>query len=274
MGTSQSSKGAGGGVPMVPSWAGAPPAGSPGGDQPPAEGNETPSPLSPTPIAPARRWGGASRSLGGYAENGDTNAMRRGLGSYVRRGYGGSATATRRMGGTSTTASALGGVLSGLASGQQSPGSPLDPTILAGRSVDEVMDAVVEAVRPVDGTQDAEASREAIREALSELLTLFPDADLLNLTSEQRDLAIERFTAHDVYHRFDLDVGQTIREKSPNAVTALSRLRQVRDYIKETVAASFRKLREAGQQLTAGRISEFVHLALHETFEVFEEFAQ
>lgn len=269
MGTSQSSKGAGGGVPMVPSWAGDP-AGAPGGDQPP----ETPSPVAPSPVAPPRRWGGASRSLGDFAKSGDSNSMKRGLGSYVRRGYGGSATATRRMGGTSTTASALGGVLSGLASGQQTPGSSLDPTLLEGRSVDEVMDAVVEAVRPIDGTQDAEASRVAIREALSELLTLFPDADLLNLTPEQRDLAIERFTAHDVYHRFDLDVGQTIREKSSNAPTALSRLKQVREYIKETVAASFRKLRDAGQQLTAERISEFVQSALHETFEVFEEYAQ
>jgi hypothetical protein len=201
--------------------------------------------------------------------------MRRGVGHYVRTGYGGSATAARRMGGTAATAGALGAALANLAGNQPvPPGSPLDPKLLAGHSADEIMNAVVEAVRPVDGTQDAEASRSAIRDALSELLTLFPDADLLNLTPEQRELAIERFAAHDVFRRFDLDVGQTIRDKAPNVVIALSRLKQARDYIKETVAAAFRTLRDAGRQLTAGRISETVRAVLLETFEVFEEYSE
>ncbi|MEO2218738.1 Qat anti-phage system associated protein QatB [Chromobacterium vaccinii] len=268
MGTSQSSKGAGAGVPMVPSWVDDPPAEAPTGDQP--------LPAAPllAPIAPERRWIGVNRNLGEYAKTGDRDAMRSGLGHYVRSGYGGSTTAARRMGLTAATAGTLNGVLVGLASGQPAPGSPLDPALLAGRSADEIMDAVVEAVRPVDGTQDAEASRAAIRDALSELLTRFPDADLLSLTPEQRNLAIERFTAHDVFRRFDLDVGQTIREKAPNAVVALSRLKQVRDYVKETVVAAFRKLRDARQQLTAGKISEVVRAALSETFEVFEEYAE
>lgn len=275
MGTSQSSKGAGAGVPMVPSWVDAPPAEAPTGDQPPVEGDEAPAAPPSVPIAPERRWLGVSRNLGEYAKTGDNAAMRRGLGHYVHSGYGGSSTATRRLGGTAATAGALGGALAGLASGQSAPpGSPLDPTLLAGRSADEIMGAIVEAVRPVDGTQDAEASRAAIRDSLSELLTRFPDADLLDLTPEQRDFAIERFTAHDVFRRFDLDVGQTIRDKAPNAVIALSRLKQVRDYVKETVAAAFRKLRDAGRPLTTGRISEVVRAAVRETFEVFEGYAE
>src|SRR3546814_11940668 len=113
------------------------------------------------------------------------------------------------------------------------------------------MDAVVEALRPVDGTQDAEASRAAIRDALTELLTRFPDADLLGLTAEQRNFAIERFTAHDVFRRFDLDVGQSISERAPNEVTGLARLKKARAYVKETVAAAFRRLRDPGRALTA-----------------------
>lgn len=279
MGTSQSSRGAGAGVPMVPSWVDNPPAEAPTGDEPPAEGEEQiaqpPAAPPPAPIAPDRRWLGVNRNLGDYARTGDTASMRRGFGHYVRSGYGGSATATRRMGGTAATAGALGGALAGLARGEPAPpGSGLDPALLAGRSADEIMDAVVEAVRPVDGTQDAEASRAAIRDALSELLTRFPDADLLNLTPEQRELAIERFTAHDVFRRFDLDVGQTIREKAPTTATGLSRLKQARDYVKETVAAAFRRLRDAGRNLTAGRISEVVRAALRETFDVFEGYAE
>ena len=180
-----------------------------------------------------------------------------------------------RFGGTATTAGTLGGALARVAEGQPAAsGSPLDPALLAGRDAQDVMDAVVEAVRPVDGTQDAEAERAAIRDALSELLTRFPEANLLNLEPEQRAFAIERFTAIDVFRRFELDVGKTIVEKAPSAVTALSRLKEVRDYVKQSVAASFRKLRDAGRSLTSGRIGQVVRDALRETFDVFEGYAE
>ena len=93
------------------------------------------------------------------------------------------------------------------------PDSPLDPGRLAGRSARDIMDAVVEAVRPVDGTQDAEASRQAVNEGLSDLLDRYPDADLLNLHEEQRLFVIERFIAQDVYNRFILDVGKAVQDK-------------------------------------------------------------
>ena len=136
------------------------------------------------------------------------------------------------------------------------------------------MDAVVEAVRPIDGTQDAEAARAAIRDALSDLLTRFPDADLLNLETDQRGFAVERFTASDVFRRFELDVGKTIVEKAPSAATALSRLKEARDYVNEAVAASFRKLKDSGRQLTAGQIGQMVRDALAETLLVFEGYAE
>lgn len=167
------------------------------------------------------------------------------------------------------------GALSDVASGQASaPGSPLDPALLSGRSADEVMDAVVEAVRPVDGTQDAEASRDAIRNALSELLNRFPDAELLNLSEVQRVYVIERYTALDVYNRFRLDLGRTLQEKAPSATAALSRLKDVKDYIVQTVAAAIRGARGAGQSLNAQRIAGMARQALRETFEVFEGYLE
>ncbi len=293
MGTSGSSKGPGSGVPMVPPWTPEAPAGDAPNDAAPNDGETAPSdeapgedglapqipapaPMpTPVPIAPQGRFSSARRSLGDYARTGDGDYMRKGLGHYVRTGYGGSGTTTRRFGGTAATADALGNALASVAAGQPAaPGSPLDPTLLAGRSAQEVMDAVVEVVRPIDGTQDSEAERAAIRDALSELLTQFPDADLLNLNSDQRSLAIERFTAINVSRRFELDLGKTILEKAPSAETALSRLKQVHDYVKETVAASFRKLRNAGRSLTTGRVSLVVQDALRETFQVFEGYAE
>ena len=281
MGTSQSSKGSPSGVPMVPPWVPdipLPAAPSEGGipEGAPTDGDDesTPpntEPRRPIPIAPARRFGDTRRSLGEYAHSGDRNSMRRGVGRYIRGGYGGSSTATRRFGGTAQTAGALYSALSGE---YATPGNQLDPVLIAGRSADDVMDAVVEAVRPVDGTQDTEASRAAIKDALSEVLTKFPDADLLNLEDQQREFAIERYIAADVFRRFDLDVGKKIRDMAPSATTGLSRLKEVRDYIKETVAASFRKLRDAGQRMVAGRITQMVQNALRETFKVFEGYAE
>ena len=287
MGTSQSSSGSPSGVPMVPPWVpdlplpplpsaeGAPPDATPepGDAIPPAPAPAEP--RQPIPMAPARRFLGANRNLGDYARSGDGASMRRGLGQYVKKGYGGSSTATRRMGGTAQTAQALYSALSGgQGNAATATGGPLDPALTDGRSANEVMDAVVEAVRPVDGTQDAEASRTSIKDALSDVLNQFPDADLLNLQPEQRELAVERFVAGDVFRRIDLDIGRTIREKAPNAATGLGRLKEVREYVRETVSASFRRLRETGQCLAAGRITQIAQSAIRETFQVFEGYVE
>ena len=286
MGTSQSSSGSPSGVPMVPPWVpdlplpplpaeGAPPDATQESGDATTPAPSPAEPRQPIPMAPARRFLGANRNLGDYARSGDGASMRRGHGQYVKKGYGGSSTATRRMGGTAQTAQALYSALSGgQGNAATATGGPLAPALTDGRSANEVMDAVVEAVRPVDGTQDAEASRTSIKDALSDVLNQFPDADLLNLQPEQRDLAVERFVAGDVFRRIDLDIGRTIREKAPNAATGLGRLKEVREYVRETVSASFRRLRETGQRLAAGRITQIVQSAIRETFQVFEGYVE
>lgn len=201
--------------------------------------------------------------------------MRRGVGHYVSKGLGGSSSAARRFGGTAQTAGALYGALSSTAAGQPSAaGSPLDPGLLTGRSAADVMDAVIEAVRPVDGTQDAEASRAAIRDGLSGLLDRFPDADLLNLTEDERLFVIERYMAVDVYNRVILDVGTSVQDKAPSPSAALSRMREIKDYIRETIAARFRALRTAAAALSARVVAGIATQALKAAFEVFEEYVR
>jgi len=279
MGTSKSGTGPGPGVPLVPPWVPEPVPPSPqadadGQDQQPQPAQPPPAP-QPVPIAPTARFGQARTSLGRFARTGSSDDMRRGLGHYVHKGYGGAATAARRMGGTARTAGTLYGALSSAAAGQPAaPGSPFDPALLAGRSAEEVMDALVEAVRPADGTQDAEAGRDAIRGTLAELLHRFPEADLLHLSEDQRVYAIERYVALDVYNRFSLDLCKTVLDKAPSYTAALSRLKDVKEYIKQTVSARFRALRKAGEQLGARRISEMVRQALRDTFQVFEEYVR
>ena len=281
MGTSSSSSGSPSGTPMVPPWVPdpVPPADDrPGNDDLEAPDDDAPDaslPPSgqPVPVAPPARFGGARLRLGSFARTGSANDMRMGVGHYVRKGLGGGRTAVRRLGGTARTAGTLYGALSAATTGQAfGTGSPFDSADLAGRSADEVMGAIVEAVRPVDGTQDSEASRSAIGKALSELLTQYPDADLLNLSQEQRLLAVERFIACDVFNRFELDLGKTIQEKAPSVASALSRLREVRNFIMQTVAAEFRKLTANSSGLGFRKVASIVRDALGKAVAVFESY--
>jgi hypothetical protein len=302
MGTSSSSKGSPSNVPMVPPWVPDVPSGPPDNTPPDAAPDDgippTPTPgdnldlagvgegdgnPAPTPVptddkarlAPAGRFGAARTNLTSFARNSDRQAMRRGIRHYVSQGYGGNGAATRRMGGTIRSSEALLSAVSGGAANPfQALGAPLDPALLAGRSADDIMDAVTDAVRPVDGTQDSESSRAAIRDALSDTLEKYPAADLLNLTDQQKEHAIEAFVAGDLYGRFYLDLGTHVIENAPSTSAGLSRLKEVRDYIRETVAEAFRNLKAKGESLSKSRVATVVRDAIRETFAVFEAYTR
>lgn len=268
MGTSQSSRGAPSGVPMVPPWV----EDSPGNGDPTPQGNPE---AQPQETAPRGRFGPSRTSLGRYALSGSSDDMRRGLGHYVNKGLGGASTAARRFSGTARTAGSLYSAFATSAGGRVSEaGSPFDPVLLRGRSANEIMDALVEAVRPSDGTQDGEASRDSIKSATSELLDRFPEANLLNLTEDQRLFVIERYVASDVDTRFELDVSKSIIGKAPTITDGLARLKEIRDFIKQEVSAAFRSLITAGEQLSAQRITSIVNQALQVTFHVFEDYVK
>lgn len=280
MGTSKSSSGSPSGVPMVPPWVPAvatpidatPAKPGPEGQAPPhapAESGEA----SPE-VAPPGRFRPARGSIGRFARGGDGRDMRRALGHYVRTGLGGTRTGSRRLAGTAHTAGALYSALSQLAAGQSPTGTPLDRDLLAGKSARGVIAAVVEAIRPVDGTLDTEASRNAVSLALSDLLTKFPEADLLNLSEIERAFAIESFVARDVYNRFHLDLGQSILRMAPSATVAAARSKEVLDYMRQTVSAAFRNLASRGETLAASRIAQLVQTVVRDALIVFEEYVQ
>jgi len=281
MGTSSSSKGPEAGVPMVPPWADDPTGNDGGTDQ--IDGgdgsneqnnndNSAPTSIPTSLIAPAARFGSARTNMGSFARNGNRADMQRGVGQYVSKGYGGSSTAVKRFNGTARTAATLAGVLS--SKGRETPGVPdLDAARLQGKNANEIMDAVVDAVRPIDGTQDAEASRESIKDALSELLDKQPNANLLELGESARNIVIECFVAADVYRRIFLDIGKKIQDSAPNAATGLKRLRQVKDYVREAVKNSFSNLKSSGIALVNENIASITKQALLATFQVFEGYA-
>lgn len=273
MGTSQSSNGPGAGVSLVPPWAdeSVTPPGEEGQAQVASEMDDQ----QPTPaaeqgdLAPQRRFVSTRRHLGQFAKTGDKQSMRAGVGHYISSGYGGSKTFARRMAGTANTARSLGRVLD-----PSESGTSFDPTLLSSGSADQIMDAVVEAVRSHDGTQDAESGREAVREALTELLTRFPEADLLDLTEAEREFALEKFVVNEVFNRFELDVGKHLLDKAPTAAIGLKRMQEIKEYMAEVIAEAFRGLAEKGAELTSRAVVQTVRAAFEESCSVFEEYTE
>lgn len=274
MGTSSSSDGPGAGVPMVPPWADDPPGNADGEESNGQNGNvDSPQTPVPPPIAPNARFGGARKSIGLFAQSGSQTDMRRGVGRYVSKGYGGANTAARRFGGTARTAASLAGALSSQAR-DATGGTHIDIARTQGKSANEIMDVIVDAVRPINGTQDAEAARESVKEALSELLDKQPDADLLELDDKAREFVVESFVAADVFRRILLDIGKHIQDSAPNAATGLKRLRQVKDYVRETVKEAFSKLKLGGTTLVNENVANISKQALLATMQVFEAYAR
>lgn len=279
MGTGSSSKGPPSSGPLIPPWTPDPPHPNEGADSDDNENqnqsSNSTSNLQSVPDAPPARFRPARTNLGSFANFGSKNDMMRSLGHYVRKGYGGSNIATRRMGRTVQTAGNLFNVLSSLESGKA---IELDSVInrenLAGKSADEVMDALVEVVRPIDGTQDTEVSRRAVRNALSDLLNRYPDTDLLSLSWDQTLYTIECFISLDVFYQFELDLSKTIQENAPSARIALSRLKEIKDFVQQTISREFRELSKASEQFDDWKISEITSKTLRITFEIFEDFVQ
>jgi hypothetical protein len=63
-----------------------------------------------------------------------------------------------------------------------------------------------------------------------------------------------------------------IQRNAPSLSEALARLKEVKDYIKETVAAALKKVGTPAS-LTARAVAKLADSALRETFTVFESYA-
>jgi hypothetical protein len=277
MGTSQSGKGPGPNVPIIPPWVSDTDEPSKNDsdqnaepDQDGEDDSQNVKNVDAPLIAPPARFSNSRRNLSSFARTGDTGDLKKSVGHYFNKGYGGSKTAARRFAGTARTAVSLYSTLSAVASGQQT--DQLDVELLKGRSPKEIIDILVEAVKPVDGTQDSEIARTSLNEALSELLEGNENVDLLNLTEDEKILVIEKYISLDVFGRFDMDLGEIVLKNAPSPTSALSRLKDVKDYIKEVVSSAFRKVYKSGGKLTSSTIGNIIKSALEDAFNVFEEY--
>lgn len=276
MGTSQSSKGSPSGIPMVPPWV--PNVGSDdssGGndaqnDESQPDQNENQSDQDRNDIAPPSRFGATRRNLNSFSKHGDSSAMKRAVGQYFQRGYGGGKTALKRFGGTISTGGALYSALSSVKSGEAYYG--FDPLKLSSNSPQEIVDKLIEVIRPIDGTLDAEASRNAIQTACSELLTKDENIDLLNLSEENCLFITERFVSDDIFRRFELDLGKDIRKNAPTPSAEIGRLREIKSYITQVVSQSFKGIKDTNIKISETNIRSIVRTALEQSIFVFEEY--
>ena len=183
---------------------------------------------------------------------------------------GGSRNAARRMGGSARTASILHNALTSLANGEPLPQEfGIDPLALAGLSPSEIADALVDAIRPIDGTQDAEATRDSVARALSDILD--QNADITSLTPQQIDQVTASTLGYDVALRIELDVGKAIIAKAPTKGEGLERLQEMKDYVREVVAAEYAAERASVGTVGRAAIERISRNAIQQAFEVFEE---
>ena len=274
MGTSASSSGPGGGVVLVPPWVNDPEGTAPeppdAGELEEAAGDADDRKQVPMELAPARRFVGARLNLGAFAASGSRDSLKRGLGHYVSRGLGGSGRASQRMAGTARKAGQLYDVLQSLGGGiAPTVDLRIDLALLAGRTAREIVDRISEALSPSDGTLDSEASRNSISWALCEFMRLEPTVDLTALHGEQIELVIELFIGEDICRRIELDVGKTVFAKAAGAAAAIRRLDQMCRYVRESVAASFRRRRASLGHFTRRVVNRLASNVIRDTYEVF-----
>lgn len=182
MGTSTSSKGANNRSPLVPPWAD-------------VDGK------GPGPKPEPNRFQGFRTSLGRFVATGDGEALRKGLRAYVHTSTGGAANGPRRFGAMAQAGSGLFNALNAL---RVNPAAaPFNLGALAGRSTRELIDALVEALVPVNG--DAERIRVALIEALATCLDGVEEFDFATITEETIIELMVTYTALCVFEQIVLD---------------------------------------------------------------------
>jgi hypothetical protein len=280
MGTSSSSSGPGGGVPFDPPWLSsvASEIGSPleeiSGEpsQPDQNPQQTEPATQPVEMAPPGRFGNARRHLGEYASSGDRGSLKKALGSYSRKGMGGASKVASRMR-TSTSAGA--GLFNFLQGVRDSADTKVRDWVnqLTSKNISayEVADEIIDQVISTGGSLEEESCRDSMAQAMSDLLTIDPDVDLLNMDNDSIWTVMELFMANEAFNRLNLDIGQLFESERYSPREAVSRMNDMRDYLKSEISAQIQDLRKDTSNPTKAEMNSMLQYAIKITFEVFEE---
>ena len=108
-------------------------------------------------------------------------------------------------------------------------------------------------------------------EAMSDLLTIDPDVDLLNMDNDSIWTVMELFMANEAFNRLNLDIGQLFESERYSPREAVSRMNDMRDYLKSEISAQIQELRKDTSNPTKVEMNSLLQSAIKITFEVFEE---
>lgn len=280
MGTSSSSSGPKGGVPFDPPWLGsvASEIGSPleqiSGD--PAQPDQNTQQIEPVAqsgeIAPPRRFSDARRHLGEYASSGDRGFLKKALGSYSRKGMGGASKVASRMRTSTSAGAGLYNFLQGVRdSADTRVRDWVNQITSQNLSAYEVADEIIDHVISTGGSLDEESCRSSMAQAMTDLLTSNPDVDLLNMDSNSIWTVMEQFMAYEAFNRLSLDIGRLFESDRYSPTEAVSRMNDMRDYLKSEISAQIQELRKDISNPTKTEMNSLLQSAIKITFEVFEE---
>ncbi len=284
MGTSGSSNGPGPGVPFDPPWlddietptlGDGPPADNQDDDQKPddadSDNGQPQPPAKPPDIAPVARFGGARRELGKFVRTGNEEAFRRAVGHYSRKGMGGARNAASRMRTSARSgASAFGALQAAREKTDPAINEWVDSLTAREASAQEIADEIVKRTMPSGGSQDEAACQESMAQALEDLLTRDPDVDLFNLDDDNIWALIESFLGYEAFYRLSLDIGQVFESSSLSPRDIVTRMKEMRDYLKAEISAQVEGLRSAASPASSSQLQSVLQGALENTFAVYE----
>ncbi|BCS89550.1 hypothetical protein [Pseudodesulfovibrio sediminis] len=246
MGTSSSNPGPNNKSPLLPPWV---------------------DPDAPLQAAPAGRFGPFRTALGNWGKSGNQNSLKSALGSYTRKGYGGSRTAAQRLSSVPTTGAKLHSLLSEIASGgdgTQTLGESLGD--LEGISVDRFIDIIVDAVCPELGTIDDELLRLGLDQALSNCLQEDEFFDPSNLTPDMLVQLYSEFISEEVSNRIIAD-SKNAFNRADNAV---QRENELREFVKSTVdVCAGPRLEEGLDRIDSGSVEKIISEIITEVFQTY-----
>ena len=282
MGTSRSSDGPGPGVPFDPPWLDdietpTPGDGPPPDDQKPddvdSDNGQPQSPSEPPGVAPRARFGAARRALGEFARTGKEDAFRRAVGHYSRTGMGGARRAANRM----RTSARFGASAFGFLQAVRERTYPVinewvESLTAREASAQEIADEIVKRTMPSGGSQDEAACQQSMAQAMEDLLANDPDVDLLNLDDEDIWKLTESFLGYEAFHRLclDLDIEQVFENTSLSPRDSITRMKEMRDYLKAELSVQVEALRFGASQATPSQLQSILQSALRDTFAVYE----
>lgn len=263
MGTSVSNKGPGAGVSLDPAW---------------LDSIEIPNQESEVKkteefiggeISPPARFSSARRNMGEYVRSGNRDSLRKSIGHYSKTGMGGSSNIARRM---RTSTKVATGFFNAFRSLRDDDLFELGKTIERlrheGASANRIIDTVVENICPKGGSIDEISTRDSGKSALSDFLLNNPEADICKLTDDQIWTLTGMFLGNEVFNRIQLDIGQAFEKQNISIVDKITRMNDMRDYIKSEVAVQLDKVRNSGNATV--NTQELFEKIIDRTFAVFE----